>query len=190
LHDPQQGQILLDGVPLPTLRLETYQRRLGIVSQDTFLFNNTVAFNIAFSASHQPASAAIVKAARQAGAHEFIMELPEGYATLIGDRGVRLSGGQRQRLAIARAIMRDPDILILDEATSSLDVDTEQRIHQAITELSQGRTVIIIAHRLSTVRNADQIIVLKHGQVLKTGPASKIFNQQGEYDEQTLTQEM
>ncbi|MGH7453718.1 MAG: ABC transporter ATP-binding protein, partial [bacterium] len=181
LHDPQQGKILIDGVPLPKFRLATYHRRLGIVSQDTFLFNNTVAFNIAFSANRKPSTEEIIKAASQAGAHEFIMELPEGYATLIGDRGVRLSGGQRQRLAIARAIIRDPEILILDEATSSLDVETERRIHQAITKLSQGRTVIIIAHRLSTIRGADQIIVLKNGRVVECGSDYKLFEHLGEY---------
>jgi len=182
-YDPQQGEILLDDKFLPNFRIESYHRKIGVVSQDTFLFSHTVKFNIAFSAEGTPTDEQIIAAAKKAGAHEFIMELPHGYDTFVGDRGVQLSGGQRQRISIARAFLRDPEILILDEATSALDVQTERRIHQAIAELSHGRTVIIIAHRLSTIRNADQIIVLKNGRVIETGLASKILNQKNEHNE-------
>ena len=181
LYDPQQGAILLDGEPLTNFQLGSYHRRIGVVSQDTFLFNETIKFNIAFSAADVPSTKQIITAAQKAGAHEFILDLPDGYDTLIGDRGVRLSGGQRQRLAIARAILCDPQILILDEATSALDTQTERHIHEAIVELSQGRTVIIIAHRLSTIRNADQIVVLKHGQVAEVGHAEQLLARRGEY---------
>jgi ABC-type multidrug transport system fused ATPase/permease subunit len=180
-YDPQHGAILLDGEPLPDFKLESYHRKIGVVSQDTFLFSNTVKFNIAFSAIATPADEQIIAAAKKAGAHEFIMELPNGYDTFVGDRGVKLSGGQRQRISIARAILRDPEILILDEATSALDAKTERRIHQAILELSQGRTVIIIAHRLSTIKNADQIIVLKNGQVAEIGDRDELLERGGEY---------
>jgi len=180
-YDPQQGEILLDSEPLPNYQLASYHRKIGIVSQDTFLFSNTVKFNIAFSALATPANEQIIAAAKKAGAHEFIMELPNGYDTFVGDRGVKLSGGQRQRISIARAILRDPEILILDEATSALDTKTERRIHQAILELSQDRTVIIIAHRLSTIKNADQIIVLKNGQVAESGSGEELLAQGGEY---------
>jgi len=180
-YDPQQGEILLDGEPLPNYQLASYHRKIGIVSQDTFLFSNTVKFNIAFSAIATPADEQIIAAAKKAGAHEFIMELPNGYDTFVGDRGVKLSGGQRQRISIARAILRDPEILILDEATSALDTKTERRIHQAILELCAGRTVIIIAHRLSTIKNADQIVVLRNGQVIESGNPKGLLNQKGEY---------
>ncbi|MGH7450211.1 MAG: ABC transporter ATP-binding protein, partial [bacterium] len=180
-YDPQQGGILLDGEPLPNFKLETYHRKIGVVSQDTFLFSNTVKFNIAFSVEGTPSEEQIIAAAKKAGAHDFIMELPNGYDTFVGDRGMKLSGGQRQRISIARAILRDPEILILDEATSALDTKTERRIHQAILELSHGRTVIIIAHRLSTIKNADQIVVLKHGQVAEIGHPEDLLEQGGEY---------
>ena len=181
LYDPQQGAILLDGEPLPSFHLASYHRRIGVVSQETFLFNETVKFNIAFSAEGTPSDEQVIAAAQKAGAHEFIIELPDGYNTFVGDRGVKLSGGQRQRLAIARAILCGPQILILDEATSALDTHTEHRIHEAIVELSQGRTVIIIAHRLSTIKNADQIIVLKHGQVVEAGRVEQLLKRRGEY---------
>lgn len=180
-YDPQQGRIFIDGEPLPNFRLETYHRRISIVSQDTFLFNNTVKYNIAYGADSTPSEERIIEAAKKAGAHKFIMALPKGYGTFVGDRGVRLSGGQRQRLAIARAVIREPEILILDEATSSLDMRTERQIHGTIVKLSQGRTVIIIAHRLSTIKNADQIIVLKDGKVAEVGNAGELLNRKGEY---------
>lgn len=181
LLDPQQGEITIDGEPLQNYRLETYHREISIVSQGTFLFNNTVKLNIAFGVEDTPSDEQIIEAAQKARAHEFIMELPNGYDTFLGDRGVRLSGGQRQRISIARAILRDPEILILDEATSSLDTKTEKLIHDAILELRHGRTVIIIAHRLSTIENADQIIVLKNGQIAEVGNAEQLYGRKGEY---------
>ncbi|MCB0306748.1 MAG: ABC transporter ATP-binding protein [Calditrichaeota bacterium] len=181
LYDPRSGEILIDETPLRNFQLAAYHRKVGIVSQDTFLFNDTVKFNITFGVDQMPPDDRMIAAAQKAGAHEFIQALPKGYDTVVGDRGVQLSGGQRQRLAIARAIIRDPDILILDEATSSLDTLTERRIHQAITELSLGRTVIIIAHRLSTIQDADQIIVLKEGRVAEIGDAKNLLAQKGEY---------
>ncbi|BCM88478.1 heterocyst differentiation ATP-binding protein HepA [Abditibacteriota bacterium] len=167
-YDPQQGDVLVDGQPLSALRLETYHRHIGIVTQDTFLFNNTIRFNIAYSEGAELSEDRIKEAAKRAGAHDFIMDLPQGYDTLIGESGVQLSGGQRQRLAIARAILRDPEILIFDEATSSLDVENESHILQSVEELSQNRTLIIITHRLSTIKNADQVIVMQNGQVSET----------------------
>lgn len=179
--DPQEGQILIDGIPLPRLDLASYYRRIGVVSQDTFLFNDTVGNNLGFGLGRAISEQEIRLAAQKAGAHEFIMALPQGYDTLLGERGMKLSGGQRQRLSIARTILRDPEILILDEATSSLDVKTEQLIHQAVIALSRNRTVIIIAHRLSTVKDADQIIVLKDGQVIESGNPAELYHQKGAY---------
>jgi len=170
LVDPTSGDVLVDGVPLTELQLASYHAAVGIVSQDTFLFNDTVRYNITFGASSGLTDDDVVAAARQAGAHEFISELANGYETVLGDRGVRLSGGQRQRIAIARAIIRQPQILILDEATSSLDTATERRIHEALYELSRNRTVVIIAHRLSTIQDADWLVELGQGKVLRAVP--------------------
>jgi len=180
-YDPQHGAVLVDDVPLQTFDTQTYRRRIGIVSQDVFIFNDTVRFNINFGADDPAAEDRIIEAARRAGAHEFIMNLPEGYDTQLGDRGVKLSGGQRQRISIARAVLRDPEILILDEATSSLDSRTEEQIHEAIAEIGRNRTVIIIAHRLSTIENADRILVMKDGRLVEQGTAEELLARNGEF---------
>ncbi|NMF84379.1 ABC transporter ATP-binding protein [Nodosilinea sp. P-1105] len=179
-YDPTQGVIELDGVDLRQWELQTYRRRLGVVSQDPVLFNLSVAANIAYG-NPQATMAEIMMAARQAHAEEFILQLPQGYDTLIGDRGVLLSGGQRQRLAIARALIRNPDILILDEATSALDTLSEQWVQQAIDALRQNRTTLVIAHRLSTVQTADQIAVLAQGRVVELGPHAELLAQGQHY---------
>jgi subfamily B ATP-binding cassette protein MsbA len=180
-YDPQTGRILIDEEPLGSFRVETYRRSIGIVSQDTFIFNDTVRNNIAFGITGERSDEIITDAAKRAGADEFISRLPQGYDTILGERGVRLSGGQRQRISIARAILKNPEILILDEATSSLDTRTEELIHNAITDLSRNRTVVIIAHRLSTIKNADQLIVLKDGRVSETGSEPELMELKGEY---------
>lgn len=180
-YDPQEGKILIDGEPLVNFHVESYRKNIGIVSQDAFIFNDTVKNNIAFGALEEPTDNIVIEAAKRAGAHEFIESLPQGYDTVLGERGVKLSGGQKQRVSIARAILKNPEILILDEATSSLDTKTEQLIHQAITELSQNRTVVIIAHRLSTIKNAEQIIVIKDGSVSEIGNEKELLDNEGEY---------
>jgi len=180
-YDPQSGSVLVDGKPLPDYKVESYLRHVGMVSQDTFIFNDTVRNNIAFGLKGDYTEDVIVDAAKRAGADEFISALPEGYDTMLGERGIRLSGGQRQRISIARATLKNPEILILDEATSSLDTATEQLIHRAITELSRNRTVIIIAHRFSTIKNADQIIVLKDGKVVEAGGETELMERKGEF---------
>lgn len=181
LYDPTRGDVLIDGDSLRSFKLKGYHDKIGIVSQDTFLFNDSIHFNIAFGAQQTATRAQVISAAEKAGAHEFITALPDGYDTVVGDRGVRLSGGQRQRLAIARAIIREPEILILDEATSALDSITERRIREAVKELSDGRTVIVIAHRLSTIQGADQIVVLKDGRVAEIGTEKLLLEKEGEY---------
>ncbi len=153
---------------------------MGIVSQDTFLFNNTVRNNICYGRP-EATEEEIIDAAKRANAYEFIMRLPKGFDTLIGDRGVLLSGGQRQRLAIARALVQDPDILILDEATSALDTVSERLVQQAIEELSRDRTTLVIAHRLSTVQKAHQIAVLDQGRVVEVGTHSELLRKGGYY---------
>jgi subfamily B ATP-binding cassette protein MsbA len=150
------------------------------VAQDTFLFNDTVASNIAYGRADMPI-AEIQRAAEAALAHEFIMKLPEGYGTVIGDRGTKLSGGQRQRIAIARAILKDAPVLILDEATSSLDTDSERRIQAALAQLARNRTTLVIAHRLSTVEQAERILVLDDGAVVETGTHAELLRQGGLY---------
>lgn len=180
-YDPQRGRILIDGEPLAGLRIDSYRRSIGIVSQDTFIFNDTVRNNIAFGLTGERSDEIIADAAVRAGADEFISRLPQGYDTILGERGVRLSGGQRQRISIARAILKNPEILVLDEATSSLDTRTEELIHNAITDLSRNRTVVIIAHRLSTIKNADQLIVLNDGRVSETGSETELMELKGEY---------
>lgn len=187
-YDPQEGELLFDKTPLKNFKLASYRRKIGVVSQETVVFNNTVTYNIAFGFENPPSQSAIINAARKAGAHEFIMGLADGYDTLLGDRGVRLSGGQKQRISIARAILKDPEILILDEATSSLDSHTERKIYKYIDALAHNRTVIVVAHRLSTVRNADQIIVLKNGQVVEIGTEKRLLNMNGEFSKLSFSQ--
>ncbi|HXL86662.1 MAG TPA: ABC transporter ATP-binding protein, partial [Gemmatimonadaceae bacterium] len=165
-YEPIGGRILLDGIDIRDIKLPVLRSLTGIVSQETVLFHDTVRNNIAYGATSKYTQAQIEAAARAANAHEFIMELPRGYDTLLGERGTRLSGGQRQRLAIARALLTDPPILILDEATSALDTESERLVQEAVDRLLQGRTVFVIAHRLSTITHADQILVLERGEIV------------------------
>lgn len=181
MYDPQAGEVLIDGTPLRDFKRKIFREHIGIVSQDTFIFNDTVKNNIAFGAITPPTDEEIEQAAKNAGAHEFIKELPLGYNTILGDQGLILSGGQRQRISIARAILKDPEILILDEATSALDNVTEKLVYQAIESLSENRTVVVIAHRLSTIQHADQIIVLKDGEVVEIGKEDGLIARKGEY---------
>lgn len=179
-YEVTAGKILLNGINLPDFRVEDLRRNIGLVSQDTFLFNDTIAANIAYG-TRGASEAQIVEAAKNAYAHDFIAQMPEGYHTVIGDRGVRLSGGQCQRLAIARAILRDPPILILDEATSALDTESERLIQTALNNLMAGRTVFAIAHRLSTITHSDKIIFLEHGKIIESGPHDKLMAANGAY---------
>ena len=174
LYDPVQGSITIDGRDLRTLKQAAYRRLFGVVSQEALLFNATIRDNIAYGREHVT-DAEIVRAARIANAHEFIGEFPDGYDTVVGDRGMRLSGGQRQRVAIARGVLRDPPVLILDEATSSLDSESERLVQQAIDRVIQGTTSIVIAHRLSTVLHADKIVVLTRGTVEAIGRHAELL---------------
>jgi subfamily B ATP-binding cassette protein MsbA len=174
--DPQEGRITLNGRPLPEYTLASLRRSMGLVTQESFLFNATVRDNIAYGAAAGSYSQADVEAAaRAAYAHEFIMELPEGYDTLVGERGVKLSGGQKQRLTIARAIMKNPPLLILDEATSALDTESERIVQLALENLMQDRTSIVIAHRLSTILTADLIVVMEDGRITDQGRHAKLL---------------
>ena len=177
-YDPTRGRVLVDGVDLRDLRINSFRKHLAIVSQDTFIFHDTVRANIAYGVE-SVTDDAIYEAARQANALDFIMDLPEQFETVLGDRGVRLSGGQRQRIAIARALLRNPSILILDEATSALDSVTERLIQDSLEKLSKGRTVIAIAHRLSTIASADKVVVLDKGRVVEQGSYQELLNRQG-----------
>lgn len=179
-YDPTEGRLLIDGVDLRDYRIHSLRSRLGIVSQETVLFHDTVRANIAYGL-RGVADEAVEQAARAANAHEFIMELPQGYETILGERGTRLSGGQRQRIAIARAMLRDPAILIFDEATSALDSESEQLVQQATEELLAGRTVFVIAHRLSTIRHADQILVMREGRIVERGRHEDLLLRHGVY---------
>ncbi|MBD3885551.1 ABC transporter ATP-binding protein [Phormidium tenue FACHB-886] len=179
-YDPSSGSILIDGKDLRTLDFKSLRRSMGIVSQDTFLFNATIRENIAYG-NPNATDTEVFAAAKQANAYEFITQLPQGFATQIGDRGVLLSGGQRQRLAIARALLQNPEILILDEATSALDTVSERLVQEAIDNLSRDRTTLVIAHRLSTVQKADQIAVMEQGQVVELGTHSELLKKGGYY---------
>jgi ATP-binding cassette subfamily B protein len=179
-YDPSEGTIELDGVDLRTIEVESYRRCLGIVEQDVFLFDGTVAENIAY-ADRQASPGEIEYAARVANAAEFIEALPNGYDTLVGERGVRLSGGQRQRLAIARAVLADPRIFIMDEATSNLDSESERLIQQSLANLLVGRTSFVIAHRLSTIQDADRILVLDGGMIVEVGTHAELMSGSGHY---------
>jgi len=177
-YDPIQGQILIDGLDLREFEIKSLRRKLAVVSQDTFIFNTSIRNNIAYGSEGADESA-ILEVARLANALEFILEMPEGFETQLGDRGVRLSGGQRQRIAIARALLRDPDILILDEATSALDSVSERLIQESLEKLSVGRTVIAIAHRLSTIVRADKVVVLEQGRIVEQGGYRELLEQRG-----------
>jgi ATP-binding cassette subfamily B protein/subfamily B ATP-binding cassette protein MsbA len=179
LYAPSQGRILIDGVDLNTIDLISWQQKLGVVSQDTFLFNASLRDNIAFG-SPQASDRQIEAAAEQAQAAGFIRDLPEGFATLVGERGYRLSGGQRQRISLARALLRKPDLLILDEATSALDSHSEQLVQQALKR-GPDQCTLVIAHRLSTIREADQIVVLDHGQIVEMGSHEELLKLQRYY---------
>ena len=180
LYQVPEGGIFIDGIPLNDIKIDTWLSRVGVVSQDTFIFHGSIADNISFGVEGA-AREAIMDVARMANAHDFIAELPEGYDTVVGDRGVRLSVGQRQRIAIARALLRKPEVLILDEATSSLDNISQKLVQEAINRISRGHTVIMIAHRLSTIMGADRIIVLDQGVIQEAGTHAELMQRQGAY---------
>lgn len=179
-YDPTEGRILVDGKDIRDFNVQSLRRQVGIVMQDNILFSGTIADNIKYGrpgASHEE----VIEAAKAANAHDFISKLPQGYETWLGERGVQLSGGQRQRVAIARVILKNPRILILDEATSALDTEAERQVQEALDRLMKGRTSIVIAHRLSTVINADKILVLKQGEVIESGRHDELLKQDGVY---------
>ena len=180
LFEPTAGSITVDAIPLQELKQETWLSKIGFVSQDPFTYHSTIADNILFGRNGHSMET-LVKATSIANAHDFILEFPEGYDTIVGDRGMKLSGGQQQRLAIARAVLDSPEILIFDEATSSLDTLSEQLVQEAIDKVSSDRTVIIIAHRLSTIRHADKIIVIDDGQVVEQGSHQELLSRHGHY---------
>jgi ATP-binding cassette subfamily B protein/subfamily B ATP-binding cassette protein MsbA len=179
LYAPTKGRIMVDGVDLAGFDLISWQQKLGVVGQDTFLFNASLRDNIAFGYP-QASDRQIEAAAEQAQAAGFIRDLPEGFATLVGERGYRLSGGQRQRISLARALLRKPELLILDEATSALDSHSEQLVQQALKR-GPDQCTLVIAHRLSTIREADQIVVLDHGQIVETGSHEELLKLQRYY---------
>jgi ATP-binding cassette subfamily B protein/subfamily B ATP-binding cassette protein MsbA len=179
-HDPTKGRILLNGSDIRDFRLRTYRHLLAIVQQDVFLFDGSVRDNIAYG-RHDATDAEVQDAARRANAHEFILKLPQRYETFIGERGVKLSGGQQQRLAIARAILASPQILILDEATSNLDTESEQLIQASMAALLAGRTTFVIAHRLSTIRRAELILLMEEGRVIERGTHEQLMKARGAY---------
>ena len=186
-HDPTRGRVLVNGTDIRDFRLRTYRDLLALVQQEVFLFDGTIRDNIAYGRPHTT-DAEIEDAARRANAHEFVVRLPDGYDTVVGERGVRLSGGQQQRLAIARAILAAPQILILDEATSNLDTESEQLIQAAMATLLAGRTTFVIAHRLSTVQRADLILLMDHGRIVERGTHEQLMAARGAYHGMVLRQ--
>ena len=180
LYVPERGRVLVDGVDLAMVDIAWLRRQIGVVMQDNMLFNCSIRDNIALA---EPAMAMerVIAAANIAGAHDFILELPDGYDTIVGERGGTLSGGQRQRVAIARALVTDPRILIFDEATSALDYESERAIQQNMKRIAAGRTVFVIAHRLSTVRRADRIITIEHGRIVEQGTHDQLIRMNGRY---------
>jgi ATP-binding cassette, subfamily B, bacterial MsbA len=180
-YDPTSGSISIDGVDLREISPRSLRAHVGMVTQETVLFHDTVRANIAYALPGSTAGE-VERAARAANAHDFIMQLPQGYETVLGERGTRLSGGQRQRLAIARAILRDPPLLIFDEATSALDAESERLVQDAVQRLLQGRTVFVIAHRLATIMDADQILVMENGRIVQRGRHRELISQGGLYE--------
>jgi subfamily B ATP-binding cassette protein MsbA len=188
-YDPQEGVILIDGVDIKDFRLKSLRNQIGIVNQETILFNDTIKANIAYG-KPDASLEEIIAAAKKASAHDFIQHCPDGYNTIIGDRGVKISGGERQRIAIARALLKNPPILILDEATSQLDSASERLVQAALDSLVEGRTVVTIAHRLSTVRNANRIVVLDKGQITEEGTHAQLLEKDGLYKRLYQAQEL
>ena len=180
MYDVDEGSIAVDGQDLRDVTITSLRERVGYVSQETFLFYGTVAENIAYG-TFGAEREAIVEAAKAAEAHDFITNLPDGYDTEVGERGVKLSGGQRQRIAIARAILKDPEILVLDEATSDVDTETEMLIQRSLDRLTADRTTFAIAHRLSTIKDADQIVVVEDGRVVERGTHDDLIDDDGLY---------
>jgi ATP-binding cassette, subfamily B, bacterial MsbA len=179
-YDPTKGQVLIDGIALTDIKLESLRNQIGVVTQESILFNDTIYNNIAFGMPHV-SEADVIQAAKIANAHDFIMQSEKGYQTFIGERGSKLSGGQRQRLSIARAVLKNPPILILDEATSALDSESEKLVQDALFNLMKNRTSIVIAHRLSTIQNADEIIVIQQGEISERGTHEELSRKNGLY---------
>jgi ATP-binding cassette, subfamily B, bacterial len=186
-HDPTKGRLVLNGTDIRDFTLDSFRDLLAIVQQDVFLFDGSVRDNIAYG-RHDATDAAVEDAARRANAHEFIDKLPDRYGTFVGERGVKLSGGQQQRLAIARAILKSPQILILDEATSNLDTESEQLIQASMATLLAGRTTFVVAHRLSTIRRADVILLMADGRVVERGTHQQLMDARGQYHDMVLRQ--
>jgi subfamily B ATP-binding cassette protein MsbA len=179
-YDPAQGDVLLDGIPLPDYEIESLRKQMGVVTQESILFNDTIFNNIAFGMENVNEED-VIHAAKVANAHDFIVQTENGYQTFIGERGSKLSGGQRQRIAIARAVLKNPPILILDEATSALDSESERLVQDALTNLMKNRTSIVIAHRLSTIQHADEIVVIQNGHIIERGKHEVLIGQEGLY---------
>lgn len=179
-YDPTQGEVLMDGVPITDYEIESLRRQIGVVTQESILFNDTIFNNIAFGMEGVKEEE-VIQAARVANAHDFIMQTELGYQTVIGERGSKLSGGQRQRLSIARAVLKNPPILILDEATSALDTESERLVQEALNNLMMNRTSIVIAHRLSTIQHADEIVVVQDGRIVQRGAHGELIGQEGLY---------
>jgi ATP-binding cassette subfamily B (MDR/TAP) protein 1 len=174
-YDPDFGNIFLDGVDLRNLKVSWLRLQVGLVGQEPVLFNDTIRANIAYGKQGEASEEDIAAAAEAANAHQFISALPDGYNTIVGERGIQLSGGQKQRVAIARAIVKDPRVLLLDEATSALDAESERVVQQALDTVAIGRTTVVVAHRLSTIRGADIIAVLKNGTIAEKGKHEELM---------------
>jgi subfamily B ATP-binding cassette protein MsbA len=179
-YDPTDGQVLIDGIPLTDYDIESLRKQIGVVTQESILFNDSIFNNISFGIENVKEQD-VIEAAKIAHAHEFIVQMENGYQTTIGERGSKLSGGQRQRISIARAVLKNPPILILDEATSALDSESERLVQDALNTLMQNRTSIIIAHRLSTIQHADEIIVIQQGQIIERGNHDVLVEREGLY---------